>query len=85
MLNDDQNMERTPDLVAKVRKLREEADQKMNRFTCVADYDVRYVTGHGPQPEQAAGEIIVAEPPAAQNLAEDTSSSVVEDQTGEES
>ncbi len=31
MLNEDQYMERTPDLVAKVRKMREAAEKEMNR------------------------------------------------------
>jgi hypothetical protein len=45
MLNEDQYMDRTPDLVAKVRKMREAAEKEMNRFTRVADYDVRRVVG----------------------------------------
>lgn len=45
MLNEDQYMERTSDLVAKVRKVREAAEKEMNRFTSVADYDVRRVVG----------------------------------------
>lgn len=49
MLNDDQYMDRTPDLVAKVRKMREAAEKEMNRFTRVADYDARRVVGHGPK------------------------------------
>jgi hypothetical protein len=49
MQNEDQYMERTPDLVTKIRKLREAAEKEMNRFTCVADYDVRRVVGHGPK------------------------------------
>ena len=50
MQNEDQYMDRTPDLVAKIRKLREAAEKEMNRFTRVADYDVRRVLGHGPKP-----------------------------------
>jgi hypothetical protein len=50
MLSEDQYMERTPDLVAKIRKLRETAEKEMNRFTRLADYDVRRVIGHGPKP-----------------------------------
>ena len=49
MLNEDQYMERTPDLVAKVRKMREAAEKEMNRFTRVADYDVRRVVGQKPE------------------------------------
>ena len=49
MLNEDQYMERTSDLVAKVRKMREAAEKEMNRFTSVADYDVRRVVGQKPK------------------------------------
>jgi len=45
MLNDDQYMERTSDLVSKIRKLRESVEKEMNRFIRVADYDVRRVVG----------------------------------------
>lgn len=45
MLNEDQYMERTPDLIAKVRQMREAAEKEMNRFTRLADYDVRRVVG----------------------------------------
>lgn len=45
MLNEDQYMERTPDLIAKVRQMREAAEKEMNRFTQLADYDVRRVVG----------------------------------------
>jgi hypothetical protein len=49
MLNEDQYMERTPDLVAKVRAMREAAEKETNRFTRVADYDVRRVVGQKPK------------------------------------
>ena len=49
MLNDDQYMERTPDLVGKIRKLRESVEKERNRFTRVADYDVRRVVGKKPK------------------------------------
>jgi hypothetical protein len=49
MQSDDQYLERTPDLVAKVRAMREAAEKEMNRFTRVADYDARRVVGHGPK------------------------------------
>jgi len=42
-------MERTSDLVAKVRKMREAAEKEMNRFTRVADYDVRRIVGQKPK------------------------------------
>jgi Spy/CpxP family protein refolding chaperone len=45
MLNEDRYMERTPDLIAKVRQMREAAEKEMNRFTRLADYDVRRVVG----------------------------------------
>jgi Spy/CpxP family protein refolding chaperone len=48
MQNDDQYMERTPDLIAKVRQMREAAEKEMNRFTRLADYDVRRVVGQKP-------------------------------------
>ena len=49
MLNEDQYMERTPDLVSKVRAMRAAAEKEMNRFTRIADYDARRVVGHGPK------------------------------------
>jgi hypothetical protein len=49
MHTEDQYLDRTPDLVAKVRAMREAADREMDRFTCVADYDVRRVVGQGPK------------------------------------
>ena len=45
MLSEDQYLDRTPDLVTKVRAMREAAEKEMNRFTRVADYDVRRVVG----------------------------------------
>ncbi len=48
MLNQDQYMERTPDLIAKVGQMREAAEKEMNRFTRLADYDVRRVVGQKP-------------------------------------
>ena len=64
MHNDDSPLERTPDLVAKIRALREQAEKEMNRFTCVDDYDVRRVVGHG-QKAAPASEETVAPSPAA--------------------
>ena len=58
MLNEDQYMERSPDLVAKVRTMRDAAQKKMNRFTRVADYDVRRVVGHGPALAPASVETV---------------------------
>ena len=56
MLSEDQYMEHTPDLVAKIRKMREAAAKEMDRFTRVADYDVRYVVGQGPKASPVSGE-----------------------------
>ena len=49
MQSEDQYLDRTPDLVAKVRAMREAAEKEMNRFTRVADYDVRRVVGQKPK------------------------------------
>ena len=49
MLHEDQYIDRTPDLVAKVRKMRDAAEKEMNRFTRVADYDVHRVVGQKPK------------------------------------
>jgi hypothetical protein len=45
MMNDDQYFDRTPDLIERIRKLRDEAEKKMNRFTRLADYEVRRLVG----------------------------------------
>jgi hypothetical protein len=50
MQGEDQYVECTPDLVSKVRTMREAAEKQMNRFTRVSDYDVRRAVGHGPKP-----------------------------------
>ena len=59
MQSEDQYMERTPDLVAKVRAMRQSADREMNRFTRIADYDVRRVVGNGPKPTLVSDETVV--------------------------
>jgi hypothetical protein len=51
---EDSPLERTPDLVAKIRALREQAEKDMDRFTNAADYDVRRVTGKKSKPEADA-------------------------------
>lgn len=56
MQNDDQYMEHTPDLVTKIRKMREAAEKEMNRFTHVADYDVRRVVGQKPKSSPVSDE-----------------------------
>ncbi|HMH15310.1 MAG TPA: hypothetical protein VK578_19580 [Edaphobacter sp.] len=55
-MSEDQYMERTPDLIAKVRAMREAAQKEMNRFTCAADYDVRRVVGQKPKASPVSGE-----------------------------
>jgi hypothetical protein len=60
MLNEDQYMERTPD--PKVRAMREAAEKEMNRFTRVADYDVRRVVGHGPKAAPVSAETVAPVP-----------------------
>jgi len=62
MQSEDQYMDRTPDLVAKVRTLREAAEKEMNRFTRVADYDVRRVVGHGPKAVPVSDETVPPPP-----------------------
>ncbi len=64
MQSEDQYIERTPDLVAKVRAMREAAEKEMNRFTRVADYDVRRVVGQKPKASPVSGETVP--PPAVE-------------------
>lgn len=64
MLNDDQYLNRTPDLVAKIRAMREAADRAMDRFTRVADYDVRRVVGQGPKASPVSAETVAPPVPA---------------------
>lgn len=64
MQSDDRYIERTPDQVAKVRALREAAMKEMNRFTRVADYDVRCLVGHDPKPAPASAETVAPSPVA---------------------
>jgi hypothetical protein len=45
MQSEDQYLERTVDLVAKIRAMREAAEKEMNRFTRVDDYEVRHGFG----------------------------------------
>jgi hypothetical protein len=62
MQTEDQYLDRTPDLVAKVRAMREAADREMDRFTCVADYDVRRVVGQGPKASPVSVETVPPSP-----------------------
>ena len=75
MLNEDQYMERTPDLIAKVRQMREAAEKEMNRFTRLADYDVRRVVGQKPAD--------VVEPGAAQTVIEFSQDAMEQDNDSE--
>jgi hypothetical protein len=63
MLNEDQYIERTPDLVAKVRAMPVAAEKEMNRFTRVADYDVRRVVGQKPKVAPLSVETTEPSPP----------------------
>lgn len=63
MLSEDQYMERTPDLIGKIREMREVAEKEMNKFTRVADYDVCRVVGQKPKASQVSEE--TPEPPPA--------------------
>jgi hypothetical protein len=62
MQSEDQYLDRTPDLVAKVRAMREAADREMNRFTRVADYDVRRVVGQRPKASPVSSETVSPSP-----------------------
>jgi hypothetical protein len=62
MQSEDQYMERTPDLITKIRKMREAAEKEMNRFTRVADYDVRRVVGQKPKTAPVSNEIASPSP-----------------------
>jgi len=62
MLSEDQYMERTPDLVARIRAMREVAEKEMNRFTCVADYDVRRVSGQKPKVAPVSVAVVPSSP-----------------------
>jgi hypothetical protein len=60
MQSEDPYLERTPDLVAKVRAMREAAKREMDRFTRAFDYNVRRVVGHGPKPAPVSAETVAA-------------------------
>ena len=74
MHTEDQYLDRTPDLVAKVRAMREAADREMDRFTRVADYDVRRVVGQGPKASPVSAET-AAPAPAVERPKRSTSKS----------
>jgi hypothetical protein len=62
MQSEDQYLDRTPDLVTKVRAMREAAEREMNRFTRVADYDVRRVVGQKPKASPVSDETVPPSP-----------------------
>jgi hypothetical protein len=62
MHSEDQYLDRTPDLVAKVRAMREAADREMDRFTRVADYDVRRVVGQAPKASPVSADTVPPSP-----------------------
>ena len=64
MQSEDQYLERTPDLVAKVRAMRQAAEKEMNRFTQFSDYDVRRVVGQKPKEPVASGQTATNPEPA---------------------
>ena len=59
MQTEDQYVERTPDLVAKIRAMRQAAEKEMDRFTRVADYDVRRVVGQKPKASPVSVETVL--------------------------
>jgi hypothetical protein len=63
MQSEDQYMERTPDLVATIRAMRAAAEKQMNRFTRVADYDVRRVVGQGQDTPPVSNETVLPSAP----------------------
>jgi hypothetical protein len=80
MQTEDQYLDRTTDLVAKVRVMREAAEKQMNRFTKIDDYDVRRVVGQGPKSAPGPSEAILpdsvserAKRPAAKSTTTQTS------------
>jgi hypothetical protein len=48
---EDSPLDRTPDLVATIRALRDQAEKEMNRFTSADNYDIRRVVGRKPKTE----------------------------------
>lgn len=64
MHTEDSPLDRTPDLVAKIRALREQAEKEMNRFTRVDDYNVRRVVGHGTKAAPVSDETVAPSPAA---------------------
>jgi hypothetical protein len=78
MLGEDQYIDRTPDLVAKVRAMREAADREMDRFTRVADYDVRRVVGQGSKASAVSVETVSPSPPVERSKKSSSKSSTAQ-------
>ncbi len=51
---EDSPLDRTHDLVAKIRALREQAEKQMDQFTRADDYEVRRVIGNKPKADVVA-------------------------------
>jgi hypothetical protein len=49
---DDEHYEDSQDMIARIRKLREAAEKKMNAFGDPADYDVRIIRGRQSELEE---------------------------------
>lgn len=75
MRSDEQYLERTPDLVAKVRAMHAAAEEETNRFTRVSDYEVRRVVGHGPTPAPPVSAETVATPATVERTRKSTAKS----------
>ena len=54
--------DRSPDLIARIRKMREAAERRMNAFGKIADYDVRRVVCHKSQSSQQSAEVTAITP-----------------------
>ena len=53
---DSEHFEDSQDMIARIRKLREAAEKKMNAFGDPADYDVRIVRGRKRELEEDSSE-----------------------------
>lgn len=53
---DSEHFEDSQDMIARIRKLREAAEKKMNAFGDPADYDVRIVRGRKRELEESSSE-----------------------------
>lgn len=53
---DSEHYEDSQDMIARIRKLREAAEKKMNAFGDPADYDVRIIRGRKRELEESSSE-----------------------------